>query len=187
MNQQDAVPRPVGQQGDQEPKVRKRPEIVARIGANRYPAWYVKGSYLLDVLFHVNFATEIDIFWLSALGEPTEEEVRRWLKAHNFHAVQSIDRTRVKDFLSSDGGGEPQFNIDFWQIHMDGNLYVGEPHNALFRVLSATAIIPLQAVGGHSIDPIVAEKALRKMRNYPALHNPELENRLKVRTRAPRV
>lgn len=140
----------------------------------RRPQFYVKGSYVLDRIFGTNFANDLDIHWLSTGGSPTATSVRAWLDrcALPDHATIHVDR--VTDLFACDGGGPPVFNIDLWQIEMDGYIYEMDPATHLATRINGKPNVKLTFLAKPPPPPSVEtntmlDKALRKMQQHPTL------------------
>src|ERR1700732_505788 len=93
--------------------------------------WYIKGSYVLDVVFaprlgNVAHAADVDVFYLRTGAPPTKTDVQSVLQKAGLPPPpgRGIDGPIVVDALGRlGGGGEPFFNIDLWHIREDGALY----------------------------------------------------------------
>ncbi len=165
--------------------------IVRRAGAPRRPRFYVKGSYVLDVLFGTNYANDIDICWLDSGGQPTNARVAAWMRLCRL-PWKPIQLVRVRDFFACDGGGAPVFNIDLWRIEMDGCAYDMNPatHGAIkMPAPPQTRLGFLPSPPPFALTPsaqtnAMLDKARAKMARHPSLFDQTTETeilRLKAR------
>ncbi len=144
---------------------------IKRVNSYKYPVWYIKGSYVLDILYKVKKARDIDVFWLSSHGKPEQNDIKNWLKAHNFHHDLSIQFSYVDDFIKSNGGGPPKINLDYLQLHMDGKVYLANPDEKIFRRISAKEKIKIKIIDKDNISPEKARKIINKMEQYPEIYD----------------
>ncbi len=104
-------------------------QTVSRATSGLSP-WYIKGSYVLDVVFRdrlgpVQHAADLDVFYLKGQGKPTKSDIEPVLQAaglpplppKGIHGPFDVD-----DLSALDGVGRPVFNIDLWHIREDGSL-----------------------------------------------------------------
>lgn len=100
------------------------------------PSWFIKGSYVLDVLYGRKVAGDIDVFYDRRHRRPTREEVVAWLQGHGWWVPNLVEIVGVsaEDFSTRDGGGEKRFNTDNVSISMDGTFQIieasGNPRTA---------------------------------------------------------
>lgn len=172
----------------------QRPNATSSPGAT----WYVKGSYVLDVLFETAFAMDVDVFYDSARGQPSRDQIRSWMRAANLPQTKAEpDIVATYDMDACNGGGEPVLNIDQWHVRMDGVIYTLEATTIETDELERTMNrlpptkmrpVPLErhfATGMQievlpwvSEDDLDAErivKTLAKMVRHPSLRNASLE------------
>ena len=139
----------------------------------------IYGSYVCDVLFRLSRARDLDIGFDPNFRHPTEDEVRNWIPQHQLpESPRTIQFTRCHDFTNPEAGGIPIFNTDFWQLHMDGQIYVAEPEQHRHTILNRDCMPPLLIVS----DQVTNERAragLDRMERYPMLHNVTTVNRLR--------
>lgn len=161
--------------------------------------FYVKGSYVLDLVFARNCAHDIDVFHLRG-HQPTRDEILRWIQEHKLPPAPNgiVEPTPVDDVDACDGGGHPVFNVDRWHIRDDGNLYTlretSEPRDALdviwgapihrtlpvllrpddARAIKIEIIRPLSELPNEPESVILLKKALRKVREHSELHDPDV-------------
>jgi hypothetical protein len=142
------------------------------------PKWHIGGSYVLDVLFGVNIANDIDVCCLSSCREPTYAEIRKWFPDHNLSdRGLPIQIIHVKQLELPEAGGYPTLNIDFWRLEMDGKLYQVDSATGVMTELKLSSAGPLQIVK-RPVPRDIAENALRKMNAIPQLNNPAIRAEL---------
>lgn len=105
-------------------------------GSKQPPRFYIKGSYVLDIVFSRKTANDIDVFYDESCERPTKDYVRAWLNSHGLPESAPIDGPiPVQGFDDCSGGGFPEFNIDRWHIRDDGHVYTltdtSEPNDLL--------------------------------------------------------
>lgn len=167
------------------------------------PRFYIKGSYVLDVIFGRSKAQDVDVFYDKSCQRPTASAARNWLQENGFPQHANIDGPIPVDNIDDcSGGGFPEFNIDRWHIRNDGTLYTLEDtderaeHGGLFgRSPYKTRVVPLdlelarrtpltvlfppyRVYGEDGIKRI--EKAIRKMSEHPELVNDALRLELEA-------
>lgn len=115
-----------------------------RSGKTPTPAnWYVKGSYVLDLVFSTSHAKDVDVFftgdrpakgdiltWLQGLGLPDPPFVEREQFMDGETRIQKdpcFDIHPVNSLARPDGGGEMVFNVDCWHIPMSGQIHIFDP------------------------------------------------------------
>lgn len=144
---------------------------IRRIGAPTETRWIIYGSYVLDVVFGVSHARDLDVGFDPQLRRPTECEICQRLAELSLPVPPStIQITRCHDFSVPEAGGFPSLNIDFWQIHMDGNVYVAEPNTRSHHLLAETDPHTLEVVDAGHLTAERAADACEKMQRYPALY-----------------
>lgn len=180
-----------------------------RAGAQTTPAprFYIKGSYVLDVIFGRSAAQDIDVFYDNSRQRLTATEAQRWLEKHNLPQHAGIDGpVPIDNTDDCSGGGYPEFNIDRWHIRDDGKLYTLEDteeeaeFGGLFgRSLYKTRVVPLDLAsakqtvlrvllppycpsGEDGIKRIA--KAIRKMSDHPELLDDALKQELEANLEA---
>lgn len=162
-----------------------------RAGVGRQPRYYIKGSYVLDVLFGTTHANDIDICWLDTGGQPTNARVADWMRLCGLLA-KPIQLVRVTDLFACDGGGAPIFNIDLWRIEMDGCVYEMDPATHMATKIPAAPKArlgflpnpPPFALTPSAETNAMLDKALAKMARHPSLFEQATETeilRLKAR------
>lgn len=167
------------------------------------PRFYIKGSYVLDVVFGRSAAQDIDFFYDNSRQSLTAAEARSWLEKHNLPQHAPIDGPIPVDTVDDcSGGGFPEFNIDRWHIREDGNLYTledteeSEEYGGLFgRSLYKTKVMRLHLASAQSTSLTVlfppyypseadginrVQKAIRKMSDHPELFNDALKRKLEA-------
>ena len=160
------------------------PTPIRRVGAPTETRWMIYGSYVLDVIFGESCARDLDVGFDPALRHPTGEEVRRRLAELSFpNPPQTVQFTRCHDFTVPEAGGFPCFNIDFWQIHMDGQLYVADPCNRVHYSLDDQVPTVLVVVDQDCLTRDRAEAGIDKLERYSALRTDETEALLTARLR----
>lgn len=167
------------------------------------PQFYIKGSFVLDVIFDRCCAKDIDFFYDSSCQPLTQPVARDWLKKLGFPHNKPLDLTPVDNIEDASGGGFPEFNIDRWHIRHDGKLYTLEetatPHEdggLGGRPLNKTKPVELQKSqakqerlqilppghyhpsGDAGLERV--KKALRKMSDHRELLNEELRSMLEA-------
>ena len=142
------------------------------------PQWYVCGSYVLDRLFDVRVATDIDVCYLSTCRAPTHDEILAWINNHGFHKTSYNPQfIRVKQLDQPDAGDEPVFNIDYWRLESDGTICAVSPVTSAKASLTAATAPQLEIVR-HPVPPDRAKKALRWMSEIGHLNNPAIKAEL---------
>ncbi|HSC86356.1 MAG TPA: hypothetical protein VLC09_03770 [Polyangiaceae bacterium] len=145
--------------------------------------WFIKGSYVLMVLFDRGTASDVDVFYLRG-GRLDQAEVEALLREQGW-PTRGIDPTPVnqEDFDQRAGGGETRFNIDLWHIGQDGQFYRRDEHsNTLIPLNHGEAIgEQLRLLDGQHVpsayteeDRLYLEKVLRKMDEHPSLNSPTI-------------
>ncbi len=110
--------------------------------------FYVKGSYVLDVVFGRNAAADVDVFYDRSCEQPTEQDIKSWLASKQLPLPAAIDRSAVDSIDDCSGGGFPIFNIDRWHIRMDGELYTLE------ETSEPSGVLPLFGQTAFKMKPI---------------------------------
>lgn len=155
------------------------------------PAWYIKGSYVLDVVFRerlgsVQHAADADVFYLRTAARPGKADVEAVLDLHGLPPLPNgkLDGPLPVDNLTSlDAGGTPTFNIDLWHIRETGALLVadGRGNTSALNPNDALASGPLRLLDpSRQPSPKAALKGLMKMALYPPLYH---RNLVRVLTR----
>jgi hypothetical protein len=166
------------------------------------PPFFVKGSYVLDVVFARTKARDIDIYFSRSHRQPSSAEVLAWAQQHSFPTPRTVDFTPSDDIDDCSGGGPSVFNVDLWHLREDGALYVleetSQPRQDLAGLWGLPAVhwrrAPLsrrqaRATRMHALQSLTTiardregldyvSKALRKMRDHPELWEDELEKQL---------
>ncbi len=152
---------------------------IRRVGTPIETEWIVYGSYVLDVVFGLTQARDLDVGFNPQLRQPTECEICQHLTSLSLPTPPStIQRTRCHDFSVPEGGGFPCFNIDFWQLHMDGNVYVAEPHTHSHHMLDDNVPHTLVVSDPEHLTADRVTHALEKMQRYPDLYTDEVAEQL---------
>lgn len=159
------------------------------------PQWFIKGSYVLDLIFDRQCAGDIDVFYNRDMSTPAPLEIKAWLSKQGWW--QATPDISAGDFAARGGGAQDRFNIDLLHINMDGQL--GIMRNATSEAISledaATLLTEqrLQLLADQGLpEPDdgsepgstrgYLEKVLRKMTCHPELANEairtEVEHRL---------
>ena len=142
------------------------------------PQWYICGSYVLDVLFGVRTAKDIDVCYLGTSRTPTQDEIFAWIAKHGFHRTPLNPQfIRVPQLESPDAGGEPILNIDYWRLENDGKVYAVDPKTKAKTELTA-AIAPKLEILAHPVPQERAQKALDRMASIAKLANPSIKQQL---------
>lgn len=165
------------------------------------PRFYIKGSYVLDVIFDREAAQDIDFFYDEACQRLSATEARDWLRQRNLPQHANIDGPHpIDDIDDCSGGGYPEFNIDRWHIRDDGNIYTLEDTEEELeygglcgRPLHKTRPVRLDLEWAKKtplkvlFDPYApagedgikrVEKAIRKMKDHPQLLDEALMQKL---------
>lgn len=176
-----------------------------RVGATPPPPprFYVKGSYVLDVVFGGSHARDIDVFYERTCERPNRDAVVQWTVDMGLPSAPTPDITPTDTLDDCSGGGFPQFNIDRWHIRQDGQLYTlvetTEESDLLpvgGRSAFKTKVVPLgldearklkleilvdlgALLGEEGIARI--DKVLAKAAKYPQLENKTLRAQLEQR------
>lgn len=165
---------------------------------------YVKGSYVLDVVFGRDCARDIDVFHPRDGLPPTDAAIRKWQATNKFPGQKKpISKTPVDELEKCNGGGSPFLNVDQWHLCDGGKLWTleytrkrvkdleslwnGGATRATRRVrLELAKARKAQMIEVLDLDTVTQDqqgqeylgKALDKMRLYPALHNAQLQKRI---------
>lgn len=96
---------------------------IRRIGSSDSAAtFYVKGSFVLDVIFGTAFAGDMDVFYKGT--RPTRDELEQWIAASNFRPPRKgFDIVGVERLDDASGAGYPRLNFERWHIRENGRLY----------------------------------------------------------------
>jgi hypothetical protein len=133
--------------------------------------WYICGSYVLDVLFGVRVAKDIDVCWLSDREMPSYDDVCAWIDANDLHRCPpNPDFTRVQQLIYPEAGGFASLNIDYWRLERDGHVYAVDPETGEKVPLEAGNTPQLDIVS-RPIEPDRASKALQRMDEIRQLNN----------------
>lgn len=150
------------------------PVPIHRIGAPTETRWMIHGSYVLDVLFGVSKAHDLDVGFDPGFRRPTESEIAQSLSDLSLPTPpRTFQFARCHDFSVPEAGGLPCFNIDFWQIHMDGMLYVAVPQSHSHHLLADSEPHDLRVVVPGNLTAARAVDGLEKMERYPVLRSDE--------------
>ncbi len=148
------------------------------------PQWFIKGSYVLDVIFDRRCAGDVDVFYNREMSAPTPLDIEAWLEERGWW--QANPDISAGDFAERGGGAQDRFNIDLLHINMDGRLGImqsgtSEPIS-LDDAAKLLAEERLQLLVGQGLpEPDdgsepgstrdYLEKVLRKMTVHPELAN----------------
>jgi hypothetical protein len=138
---------------------------------NKKPAskWYICGGYVLDHLFGVSTAPDIDCCYFGLTERPEDSAVITFAKNLGMQAgPPNVQPIRVKDYYP-EAGGFPSLNIDFLQLDMDGKVYEVDPKTEERKPYSFPGQIDLKIVDPAALTKQIAQKALGKLKRYPKL------------------
>lgn len=146
--------------------------------------WFIKGSYVLDIIFDQQCAQDVDVFYNNQGQPPTKAHIKTFLQGKSWWIPSSIDIIPIKpsDFETRDGGGNKRLNVDTLHINDDGNLGIACMNSSSVPITQADAKTKLKTEKLRWLHPCLAtsdpgylEKTLRKMTCYSDLHSVELK------------
>ena len=141
--------------------------------------WYICGGYVLDVLFSVRVAKDIDVCWLSTCMQPTNDEVLAWIDSQRLHRTPCNPApTRVQQLDYPEAGGFPSLNIHCWRLERNGQVCAVDPETSEKSPLTADNAPQVQIIR-RPVPADRAKKALEKMAAIPQLDNPAIHEELK--------
>jgi hypothetical protein len=156
----------------------------------------VKGSYVLDCVFSVSHAKDVDVFFTG--DRPTKGDVVSWLRGCGLpepphvdreqfieggtkvHRDPSFDVHHVESLAKPDGGGEMTFNVDCWYIPMIGQVHIFDPVSGTSAPVNRGQMPGTLALldPGRDVQTEPGLKGLLKMLLYPQLREGGVRERV---------
>lgn len=154
------------------------------VGASEPPSWCIAGSYVLVALAGGGHCADIDLFYLKGSKPPTAADAKAWLDGLGLPvpdvSVQAIGLDDMKLVVRGfEFAAAQPFNMDYWVLGDDGEIWELDQNGQRQKPLEGIPG-PLSIVDAGGLNRCVATKALRKMKDFPALADPEVEDCLQT-------